>query len=224
MKVYFHFFRATQLGAERYNLINCFKASGILTYFPSKKFILKILFIALALSAVFWFIFNKEVKKNKKDSLIYQKQNAPNQLNQFLDKDSDNDGLKDWEEILWKTDPRNSDTDKDGTPDGEEVKQNRGPSKPGPDDEFPADSSKLSLEQQENETLTQKVGREFIVQYLTMRGLENLGAGQKESLVNSMLEKLSAPTENKYSQKDVKISADNSPENIKNYVNNLANP
>ena len=40
----------------------------------------------------------------------------------------------------------------------------------------------------------------------------------------SMLEKLSAPTENKYSQKDVKISADNSPENIKNYVNNLANP
>jgi hypothetical protein len=39
----------------------------------------------------------------------------------------DNDGLKDWEEALWGTDPHNPDTDGDGTPDGEEVKEGRNP-------------------------------------------------------------------------------------------------
>ncbi|MBI3020207.1 MAG: hypothetical protein HYY60_02680 [Parcubacteria group bacterium] len=51
-------------------------------------------------------------------------------------KDSDNDGLKDWEEVLWKTDPNNPDSDGDGTPDGEEVRNKRNPTKAGPNDEY----------------------------------------------------------------------------------------
>ena len=47
-----------------------------------------------------------------------------------LRQDSDSDELKDWEEILYHTDPRNPDTDGDGTPDGEEVRQGRDPTKP----------------------------------------------------------------------------------------------
>ncbi len=35
--------------------------------------------------------------------------------------DSDNDGLKDWEETLWNTDPNLPDSDNDGMSDGEEV-------------------------------------------------------------------------------------------------------
>jgi len=50
--------------------------------------------------------------------------------------DSDNDGLKDWEEKLWGTDPNNPDTDGDGVKDGEELKQGRDPLKPGPDDKL----------------------------------------------------------------------------------------
>jgi len=53
-------------------------------------------------------------------------------------KDSDNDGLKDWEEALWKTDPQNPDTDGDGTPDGKEVAEGRNPAIPGPDDYLPS--------------------------------------------------------------------------------------
>ncbi len=49
-------------------------------------------------------------------------------------RDSDNDGLADWEERLWKTDPNNPDTDGDGTSDGDEVLLGRNPLKPGPDD------------------------------------------------------------------------------------------
>ena len=48
--------------------------------------------------------------------------------------DSDNDGLKDWEEALFGTDPKNKDTDSDGTPDGEETRGGRNPLVAGPDD------------------------------------------------------------------------------------------
>ncbi len=47
-----------------------------------------------------------------------------------LNQDSDGDGLKDWEELLYHTDPRNPDTDGDGTLDGEEVRLGRDPTKP----------------------------------------------------------------------------------------------
>ncbi|MEK9166408.1 MAG: hypothetical protein AAB846_01610 [Patescibacteria group bacterium] len=48
--------------------------------------------------------------------------------------DTDKDGLKDWEETLWKTDPKSPDTDGDGAPDGEEVRAGRNPSVKGPND------------------------------------------------------------------------------------------
>ncbi|MCH7529851.1 hypothetical protein IIB50_01915 [Patescibacteria group bacterium] len=41
--------------------------------------------------------------------------------------DSDDDGLKDWEEVLWGTDPFNPDTDNDGTDDGVEIAVDRNP-------------------------------------------------------------------------------------------------
>jgi hypothetical protein len=48
--------------------------------------------------------------------------------------DSDNDGLRDWEESLWGTDKDNPDTDGDGTSDGDEVARGRDPLIPGPND------------------------------------------------------------------------------------------
>ena len=65
---------------------------------------------------MFWYF----KTNNKKDGLSdqYQKETIGN-INQYakqLEKDSDNDGLKDWEEDLWKTDSKNKDTDGDGDP------------------------------------------------------------------------------------------------------------
>lgn len=51
------------------------------------------------------------------------------------DKDSDNDGLKDWQEELYKTDPYNPDTDGDGYLDGEEVNSGHNPLVKAPGDE-----------------------------------------------------------------------------------------
>jgi len=50
------------------------------------------------------------------------------------DADPDADGLKNWEEELYKTDPRNPDSDGDGYTDGEEVLTGYDPTIPGPDD------------------------------------------------------------------------------------------
>ncbi|MBU4284869.1 thrombospondin type 3 repeat-containing protein [Patescibacteria group bacterium] len=49
-------------------------------------------------------------------------------------KDTDNDGLKDWEENLYKTDPLNPDTDADGYLDGEEINSGHNPLVKGPND------------------------------------------------------------------------------------------
>ncbi|MBI2637531.1 MAG: hypothetical protein HYW88_01395 [Candidatus Sungbacteria bacterium] len=51
-----------------------------------------------------------------------------------LSGDSDNDGLKDWEEVIYKTDPKNADSDGDGSFDGDEIKLGRNPLVPGPSD------------------------------------------------------------------------------------------
>src|SRR3989338_4036072 len=61
--------------------------------------------------------------------------------------DADNDGLLDFEEALWGTDPQDTDTDNDGTKDGEEVTLKRDPMKAGPKDslETPVSSLKSPL-------------------------------------------------------------------------------
>lgn len=48
--------------------------------------------------------------------------------------DTDNDGLKDWEENLYKTDKLNPDTDNDGYLDGEEINSGHNPLVKGPND------------------------------------------------------------------------------------------
>lgn len=50
------------------------------------------------------------------------------------DADPDNDGLKNWEEDMYKTDPRDPDTDNDGYMDGEEVLSGYNPTIPSPND------------------------------------------------------------------------------------------
>ncbi len=47
--------------------------------------------------------------------------------------DSDNDGIKDWEEVIRGTNPYGTDSDNDGTPDGDEIAANRDPLKAGDD-------------------------------------------------------------------------------------------
>ena len=86
------------------------------------------------------------------DSLSYLKANVLNTLDEstqgqsqetnkkssdyFNESDIDQDGLFDYEEPLYGTDPLNPDTDGDGFLDGEEISSNRNPLIKGPNDEL----------------------------------------------------------------------------------------
>lgn len=73
------------------------------------------------------------LKYSKQDTLLGNK-NSINQSQDFMD--SDNDGLRDWEEELYHTDPLNPDTDGDGYLDGEEVNSGHNPLVKAPGDKL----------------------------------------------------------------------------------------
>src|SRR3990167_5885058 len=96
---------------------------------PSRKIIIPLICISLTAGA-WWFFANKQKQVPAENRIAAADNNAGGTLSQ----DSDNDGLKDWEEALWKTDAHNPDTDGDGTTDNHEILAKRDPRKPGPDD------------------------------------------------------------------------------------------
>lgn len=174
--------------------------------------------IAFILGGVFW-VFSERIFKNNKE---YKKETSSIlNKNEKLSKDTDNDGLHDWEELLWKTKQTNPDTDSDGVSDGDEIKQNRNPLVRGPDDLFLTniDENATSTEQ---DTLTFKIGKDFLLKYLSTKNMDGLSEKEKKEIVNSMLSNLiSKNSPAKYTALDIKISDDNSKENIKKYVNDL---
>jgi len=99
------------------------KKPDFFSYLPSKKFITIVFLLALSAGALFYL--GKFVKL--KPDLNASLKNIVNQgfvselAKRTENLDSDNDGLKDWEEALWKSDPKKSDTDGDGLSDKDEV-------------------------------------------------------------------------------------------------------
>lgn len=190
----------------------------MLRFLPKKN--IKIILLIIVLTGFFFLIYEKKINKN----YGYNKEGkkaANNIKKEYLNKDSDNDGLKDWEETLWKTDLNNSDTDNDGTSDGEEISLNRDPLIKGPDD-FLKNYLEENATSTENLNLTQRIGRDFLFNYLSIKNMEDLSQEEKNNLVTEMLKKLNAGSPQvKYTIGDLKTTGDNSDENIKNYINNL---
>ena len=106
-------------------------------------------------------------------ALVFEKSaQAQAHLNDLAQKDSDGDGLADWEETLWKTDPKNPDTDGDGTNDGDEVKLKRNPLISGPDDALTDDFLQKQVSPdsaKENLTQTQLFTRDLVSTYLKLK-------------------------------------------------------
>lgn len=114
-----------------------------------------LIFAASVGSAVFIF---PAVFPEKKGVGIVAVQDGPKSKNRLL-LDSDQDGLQNWEEELYKTNPDNPDTDGDGTPDGEEIKLGRNPALAGPDDAMVKTDSGYGAE---NQNLTNLIFEEFM--------------------------------------------------------------
>lgn len=88
---------------------------------PSKKIVKMFLAILLVVAAII------VVKTGvyKKVNFKTETADLPNgnlTLSELGENDSDKDGIADWEEVLWGTDPEKYDTDENGVSDGEEIK------------------------------------------------------------------------------------------------------
>ncbi len=174
-------------------------------------------------------IAKKNPQKNSIDGSVYAKALADSNA------DSDNDGLKNWEEKLWKTDILTADTDGDGTSDGDEVKDGRDPIKVGL--ETPRGSGRWSdaLPKPENIalnsgastislTMTQQIAAQFANSYFALKGAaggQSLNGDIQQKLADSLsleIEKGAAAYSDQYTEKDIKI---NKFVGVKTYLSNL---
>ncbi len=197
-----------------------------MTHLPSKNFIAP---IGAALVIIFtgWLalrIWNTPAKNSgelaqsgKNTDFISAYDNAA--------RDTDKDGLKDWEEMLWKTNLSSADTDGDGTPDGEEIKLGRDPLAKGPGDQFKKlEELGKNTESEELKTLTGQLAGEFAVKYFAekmTRGNMTISETTKANIAGSLvssIEKAAAAYNGGFEEKDLDISetADS-----KKYLNEL---
>lgn len=96
-----------------------------------KKVFIVLLLVIIIFSGFLYFLGGQEpvayqAPENNSQSLIVKKDSV----------DRDADGLADWEEEFWGSDPLNKDTDGDGAEDGAEVTVGRSPIVAGPNDKI----------------------------------------------------------------------------------------
>lgn len=139
--------------------------------------------------------------------------------------DTDGDGLKDWEEILFHTDPKNPDTDGDGTKDGEEILLNRDPLKRGPNDLLAAARAmnQATSTAKEDPNLTKDIAHIFADQYMLLQ-IKNgpkypidMNSAAAQMAQYALLKAAKIPVR-QYTEKDIILSADNSKEAIFQYL------
>ncbi|MDP2934117.1 MAG: hypothetical protein Q8N81_08420 [bacterium] len=196
-------------------------------HFPSNKLIIPFFLIGLSALAVYF------SSARGGPTQIYDKQTASLQVQKEAvenpNLDSDNDGLPEWQEILWKTDPHNPDTDADGTPDGEETKRNRNPLVKGPDDGIL--ETMFSGDKQNNsdfkmpETFTEVIGQQLFTQFLVNKqaGGGKISTEKAQEIAGSVsatIDRYSVPGENVY-QNEALQTIPATKENLKRYGNEL---
>jgi hypothetical protein len=207
-------------------------------YLPSKKFMYIVGAVIVAGLLIFavklliqWQMKANKVAEAEKVALENQKKIT---YQQFMAIDSDTDGLKDWEEALWKTDPKKADTDDDGTSDGDEAKANRDPLKTNtavkgktPSDEIdPA----IIADQKKQETdflklsMTDQLSRTLLSQYISVKGNQTLSTSDKQDIVDTAttIATQILGVSAKYSISDIKTFNNINPVTLKNYGNKLA--
>lgn len=150
------------------------------SYLPSKK--IWVLIGSIIIIAVVFFIFSNRSSQDRPASTFTQSDGTEVQL-----RDSDNDGLEDWEESLWNTDPNNPDTDGDGVSDGDEVEQGTHPKIPGPNDAV--DQRRISAIYNQDAKVRENLTREawedllpYMASYISLSGEKEISANELDEL------------------------------------------
>lgn len=198
-------------------------------FLPSKRFNIIFLLLITILIIIYYFSF---YKNNKTVYIISPDVGNKTKITESKTLDSDLDGLPDWEEILWKTDPKNPDTDSDGTSDSAEIMASRSPIKPNtsPTNQEPNDKNiepvtaiKESAEDLAKLTITEKMSRELYLQYINTRKISSaLTTSDMENIVSKTMSHLPEISFKVYSNKDILVSAPSDKITLQKYANDVA--
>lgn len=139
---------------------------------PSKKILIALAILIVGIGALALYGYKKNSNTNYTSS---SNQNPFTVATSSIDTptsqiDSDHDGLPDWEEALYGTDPHNPDTDGDGTSDGKEIALGRNPLVKGPKDFLAVkDNPVATSTDKENLTVTDTFARDFFAKYIALQ-------------------------------------------------------
>lgn len=179
---------------------------------------LLVFFVFLSIVGMGWIVF-ENAPRNVTSLPSTESIGIGERTNEFIvaraDKDSDDDGLLDWEEELWGTNPNLKDSDGDGTDDGAEVKANRHPARAAPDDILPKGSAmtlKESIDSylaDENRTETEKIALSLFQGYSNLRQEGTLGGTDTALLVDQLVSKqIALPSEPHYRASELSVVED----------------
>ena len=199
-------------------------------YLPSKRFALFLLSVIIAVGIIYLFPWLNKLK-TVKPTLTGIGSKTQTKVQEFMVLDSDNDGLKDWEEALWKTDPGLADTDKDGTSDGEEIKLVRDPLKQNinPVNQTPSDkideqiiiAEKKVQEDFNKLSDTEKVGRLLFSEYLASKKSGAISESEIAYIVEDALASIPPPVFKQYTLNNLATYEATTTTQIENYGKKL---
>jgi hypothetical protein len=135
-------------------------------------------------------------------------------------KDTDGDGLKDWEENLWGTDPTKSDTDGDGISDIDEVANLIALKNKEETDTTDGAGDGNDNEWQSDGTLTEKSSLLALEVYTDKDTIDDSDIDVISSFIKPDIDKLTQ-IPNNYTLNDMNTSPDNSPARLAAYGNTI---
>ena len=169
-----------------------------LKYLPSKKFIIITSIILVLVIVIFVVFFMSSSGENftiggKKDTALKVENQS---ITDLMGKDTDGDGIPDWEENLWGTDPNKKITF-NNTPDATYIENKK---------------KELNIEQgasadEQNLTETEKFAREFFASYSAMKSSGQVDSNTINNFSSSLGQNIVNPSLiDRYKATDVKIS------------------
>lgn len=175
-------------------------------YIPSKKFgiIITVCLVLILVPIVFYSISAKE-KFNAKNAAVLE--TGQMTINDLVQKDTDGDGIPDWEEALWGTDKNNKATF-NGVPDATYIANKK---KELGTDQTPTD---------QNLTETEKFSREFFTAFTAMKQSGTVDSTTINNFSNALGQKMIDPSLiDRFNPDDIKLSSvDNTSEQKKYYA------
>ncbi|OHA30882.1 MAG: hypothetical protein A3B11_02415 [Candidatus Taylorbacteria bacterium RIFCSPLOWO2_01_FULL_44_26] len=139
-------------------------------------------------------------------------------LGDVLSKDTDKDGILDWEEGLWGTDPTKKDTNDDGVSDKEEIARMKVERGATSGELASADGSGEASE--ENLTQTDKFARELFSTVAALNQTGEIDDNTVAQITDSLASQIQNPVQRKvFVLADLKVTEDSSQASLETYAN-----